>query len=320
MARPIFVIGRNRSGTKWLSNTIANHDDVACIQKEHAGGILETNMFVYMPRTFGSLSVEENEVGFLVCFSYTDFFLLTGLDRKTLFSKGANDYSEFFRLIMDSYAQKEEKRFWLQKSDSLQLAKLLRDYQDAKFIIIQRGVEDNIRSTFGLRVINHETKGSVIRQLLSYFLHRKTEQRFRDKDNVMVVQFEEFKSDRERTLHGICEFLGIQYRNEMMVDRFAKNTSFRDGVTRRKALVKKEVLLIRILSPFFERIPWHFYGISREIFLRIRGSRELDSRFVRGSFDRVRSEYGRNERQSDKLRNRKNSVVPALAGPDAPPR
>ncbi|MCK4320989.1 sulfotransferase [candidate division WOR-3 bacterium] len=40
MASPIFVIGKNRSGTKWLSNVIANHKDVACIQHELFGGIL----------------------------------------------------------------------------------------------------------------------------------------------------------------------------------------------------------------------------------------------------------------------------------------
>ncbi|MFW6008127.1 MAG: hypothetical protein ACOCP8_02575 [archaeon] len=42
----IFVIGKNRSGTKWLSNTVANHKDVFCVQRPGAGGILETNLIL----------------------------------------------------------------------------------------------------------------------------------------------------------------------------------------------------------------------------------------------------------------------------------
>ncbi|MBA7629902.1 hypothetical protein ES703_37409 [subsurface metagenome] len=51
MASPIFVIGKNRSGTKWLSNVIANHKDIACIQHELFGGILEANVISRMPKT-----------------------------------------------------------------------------------------------------------------------------------------------------------------------------------------------------------------------------------------------------------------------------
>jgi hypothetical protein len=305
MALPIFVIGKNRSGTKWLSNTIANHEDVACIQREGAGGILETNMFENMPRIFGSLSIEENNLGFLVCFSHTIFFILTGLDKKVLYSKRVNDYAAIFRLIMDLYAQKEGKKFWLQKSNSLQLAKLLRDYPDAKFIIIQRGIEDNIRSTFGLRVLENEPTVSVIRDMFSYFLHRKTEQRFQGKDNVMVVKYEEFKGDKKKILQEICAFLDIQYYDEMLVDRFRKNTSFGDRVSRDKALAKKDVLLIRFLSPFFEIIPWHFYHILRKIFLKIRGYRGIERKFIAKTFEIVKIEYGWDDQPSHKLRNEK---------------
>lgn len=74
MASPIFVIGRNRSGTKWLSNIIASHHDVAAVQHEEHFGILEaTDVFLNMPILFGDLSIAENYMGFLDCFSQTDF-------------------------------------------------------------------------------------------------------------------------------------------------------------------------------------------------------------------------------------------------------
>ncbi len=42
---PIFIVGTNRSGTKWLSNILANHPDVAAVQTERTLGIVETYMF-----------------------------------------------------------------------------------------------------------------------------------------------------------------------------------------------------------------------------------------------------------------------------------
>jgi len=76
MARPIFVLGRNRSGTKWLTNLIANHPDVYCVQSESHGGVIETNLFDRADTSFGNPAIAENYIAFMAWFEQTDFFLL----------------------------------------------------------------------------------------------------------------------------------------------------------------------------------------------------------------------------------------------------
>ena len=63
MAKPIFIVGKNRSGTKWLSNILLNHPNIAGIQSDYHRGILETNMFQNMPIIFGNLKDIDNFIG-----------------------------------------------------------------------------------------------------------------------------------------------------------------------------------------------------------------------------------------------------------------
>ena len=72
--RPIFVIGKNRSGTKWLSNTISNHSKIACVRSHEFGGILETNVFFNMPNTFGDLAIKEKSEMSLIAGDITEYF------------------------------------------------------------------------------------------------------------------------------------------------------------------------------------------------------------------------------------------------------
>jgi len=86
MIKKIFVIGKNRSGTKWLSNTIANHQKIACIQRPGAGGILETNIINRMPNIFGTLKKDNNFIGFIECFSQTNYFKLLHVEKEELYN------------------------------------------------------------------------------------------------------------------------------------------------------------------------------------------------------------------------------------------
>jgi hypothetical protein len=251
-------------------------------------------MFWYMPRTFGSLSNDENYFGFLVCFSQDNFFRLTGLKQSVLFSERINDYSDFFRYIMDLYAQKEGKGYWLQKANSLHLDRLYREFPDAKFIIIQREIEDNIRSTIALRLKNDDRSEPVrgaIGEAFRYYMARKAEQRFQGKDNVMEVKFVEFKANKERVMQDVCAFIGIQYHAEMLRDTFEKNTSFRGGVSRDKILRKRDRLLIRLFFPICRVVPWRAYYVSwaaRKMF----GNRSKEQRFTSKTFSLLRAEQG----------------------------
>ena len=84
MTTPIIVVGMNRSGTKWVSNILCNHEDVIGVQSERHFGILETNMFGTMQDKF-DLSSPEDYVGFLEMWSKTEFFRRTDIDKQMFY-------------------------------------------------------------------------------------------------------------------------------------------------------------------------------------------------------------------------------------------
>ena len=59
---PILVIGKNRSGTKWVSNLLANHSSIRAVQAPQHGGIIETNFFGMMQQVFGDIGRVENYI------------------------------------------------------------------------------------------------------------------------------------------------------------------------------------------------------------------------------------------------------------------
>jgi len=292
-AQPVFVIGKNRSGTKWLSNLIANHPDVACVQREGAGGILETDIFSSIPDVFGSLSIEENYLAFLACYSQNNEFRLMGFDKKVLGARRARDYFEFNRYIMDKYAEKEGKKVWLEKSSVENFGRLYQAYPDAKFVAIEREIEANIRSTRGLQMLNQEPYSNILSDTASCIWAHKTLNHFRKRKNVFVVQFEQLRSDKSQVVQKVCSFLDIPYEKEMLTDRFKKNTSFKTGVEKDKILTRQELFLMRVSAFMFALIPYKLFKI---IHLGLRSLRYFVARpkrkFVRGSFALAKDDFG----------------------------
>src|SRR5690606_28021639 len=82
----IFVLGRNRSGTKWLTNQISNHPQVAAITATNTG-VLEANLFEHLPRMFGDLSINDHYYAFLAAFMKSSFFHRSGLPESCLYEK-----------------------------------------------------------------------------------------------------------------------------------------------------------------------------------------------------------------------------------------
>ncbi|MCK4320983.1 sulfotransferase [candidate division WOR-3 bacterium] len=297
MALPIFVIGKNRSGTKWLSNVIANHKDIACIQHELFGGILETNLITRMPRIFGDLSYDGNFIGFVECFSQISFFKLTGLNKDILYSKRPKNYSDFFRFLMDTYSEKEGKSFWVQKADTFALLELYNNFPDARFILIIRNIYGNISSSIGLKKleIGKHYRANIPREMIKYFVAYKRINKFSRKDRTLLVRFEDLKDKRKDVVSKIGNFLNIPYDKNMLNDKFKKNTSFKMGVKREETLNKKGRWLIKILIPFFKIIPGFIYELIYKIKFAILGynfTKKENPTFTPGAFTLLKHELG----------------------------
>lgn len=293
MTKQIFVIGKNRSGTKWLSNTIANHTEVSCIQRPGAGGILETNLFFNMPTLFGDLSIDDNYFGFLACFAKTNFFKITELDEKLLYAVRFDSYFRFFEYVMDAYAEKQSTGYWLQKAHTGLLPTLYNEFPNARFIITRRDVVDTIRSSIGLRILNETPKlkatRRIVRDVFSYHLHDKSEKRFAARPNVLMLSYEELRADKQLTIEKACSFLQIPFHSEMLVDKWPKNTSFPTGYNKDRLLSPTEIYLIKSLSHGLAFFPWPVWAMLHKIDKHLHTDLQ-ERRFMRKTFELFREE------------------------------
>ncbi len=272
MAKPVFIIGRDRSGTKWLSNIIAAHKEVACVQHEEHSGILEaSDVLVSSPVLFGNMLVPENFIAFIECFSETDFFRLTGLNKKIFYESKPDDYFSFFKEMMDRFADSKGKNYWIQKSDVITMHDLYEHFPDAEFIIIIRELKDNLRSKIGQRVREkmEDQRKRLFKEPIGYFIDMAQINKYSNRSNVYVVRYEDLKSNRKSIVENICKFLRIEFDETMLQDQFRKNTSYKNGVSKKEVLTKIDLLkvdiLLLLLNVLPERVYEYLYARRRRV-------------------------------------------------------
>ena len=296
MASGIFVVGRNRSGTKWLSNSIGNHPDVSCIRSGlgRRTGILEANLFQHFPAIFGDLSIDDHYYAFLASFKHSNYFLLTGLPESVLYERRHPDYLSLFHFLMDRTAEARGKPMWLQKATSLMLPELHRAFPDAKFIVIQRmNVRDNVRSSIALgsrgsALERHKPK-RVARELLSYYVHRATERAYLHHPNVLRVTYEDLRERRESTLRQVCDFVGLAFHASLMEDLYQPNSSF-VARKRDRVFTSVDAWVYRLLHPFARAVPGSMLRSFQAMEQRLVGRRRDGRRLVSGAFGMYRNE------------------------------
>jgi hypothetical protein len=264
MAEPIFVIGRDRSGTKWLSNIIATNKEVACVQHEDHFGILEaSDILVTAPILFGNIRVPENYIAFLECLSQTDFIRLTGVNKDYCYGLRPTDCFIFFREIMDRFADNGRKSCWVQKSDVTSMNDLYTHFHDGKFIIITRKFKDNIKSRIGqiMRERGKDQKKHLFKAAVRYFIDMNQIKKYSNRNNVYVIQYEDLRKNKKLVLEKLCKFLQIEYEEIMLQDKFQKNTSYRNGILKDEIFTKTDLLKLNVSSIFLKSLPKFIYEL-----------------------------------------------------------
>ena len=164
---PIIVVGMNRSGTKWVSNILCNHDSVIGVRSHRARGIIETNMFGLMQQRF-DLSSPDDYIGFIELWASTEFFQTTGVDKQFFYQLNPRPRKmlELFELLMREYALANQKSYWLQKTGPANAAVVLRHFRNAKVVITRRSLLDTVKSTWVME--QRYGRRSLIRTAFEY--------------------------------------------------------------------------------------------------------------------------------------------------------
>jgi hypothetical protein len=252
--QPIFVVGRNRSGTKWLSNILANHASIAAVQHPEGNwsGMLSTNLLSQFPKVFGDLRNNENRSGFIACFAVAP--------------EGAQPHASLPP----------------------------QPVPEGKFVVIRRtNVLDNTRSSLALHQqgeVKPASSRRIAGELASYFLHRAIEQHYLRGQSFLLVEYEQLKSDTDRTVRPICDFLGLDYDPSMLKVPYAPNTSFLGRKKREDVVSGLGLVTFKLLRPIAQRIPgqvlWWLFNMCE----RLTQPRYSAPRFIRGTFRSFRAE------------------------------
>ena len=260
--KKIIVIGSNRSGTKWLSNIIANHTKVSTIQCQDDTGVIESNMFFYYPKIFKDLSRKENKSAFEILFKNSNYFKSSKLNEKDLEKIKTESIVEYYLQFMQLYTESDNNEIWLQKTSAIHFYKYIKYFDNTKFIIIRRNPLDTIISHIGLDV-SRNNKPKIFRHVYIYILNKKTENKFLRKQS-LYVEFENLKKRPQSICETIFEFLNLEFSKELLNSKYRKNTSFKN-LERKTFISSKIKLKIKFYSFLFSLIPWKvlmfFYGV-----------------------------------------------------------
>ncbi len=281
----IFVLGKDRSGTKWLSNIILNSDKVKGIQSEYHRGIVETNLFEVFPSIFGTLNRIDNYIAFVETFTSGDFFRLTGLEKKLLYENRFKDYLTVFEFVMDAFTRKEGGKAWLQKAHILNFFKLKKKFPDANFIIIERAFLDNVKSAINFQK-KIGIKGSLTREVLLYILSKKARKKIIRKFPVFFIKYSDIKNKNIELLIKIFEFAGIEFKECFLDVSYRKNTSFSNREEKErygKWFDVKSLFLYYLFSCIPFKIMILFYALYRKCFSK--------TSIIGGSFSLISDEF-----------------------------
>ena len=289
--RPVFVLGKHRSGTTWLANQLCAHADVAGVQHDRHFGIHESAYFERVSGRFGDLDVGTNYVEFVRVLGASDYFRLAGATEDFLYSLWPTTYEDVFRAVMDRFAEQQGATHWVEKSPghTPRVAKLHAMYPDARFIGIVRDPMDVVRSATARSMA---TPGSsqeplvrarrIARVVTSWaYYNRAMEDFARRSDTLRIVTYRRLREHNTDVLQELCNHLGLTFDARMQADAFQRDTSFGQGAARPEVLDERERRLVAEMVRALDAVPLSAFSLAERAALRVIGRRPLPTWFFR---------------------------------------
>ena len=206
---PIFVLGRQRSGTTWITNILASHDDIFTPLHEAHQGQHESAFFSALVPYCNFAQTEQDRIALKAIFERSDFFQLVQDGQFPPPSIRGLDASAYFRRVMDLAAERRGCSMWLEKTPAhtLCLSTLLECFPDAYFIAVTRKTYEVVRSN----VYKFGDPGSLsawIRATILTKIYEKMLRRY--KDRLCMVKYEELLTHYDETVSRIISYLGLE--------------------------------------------------------------------------------------------------------------
>ncbi len=271
MGQPIFVLGKQRSGTTWLANQLSQHSQIAAVRDDHHGGIHESAYFSHVAGRYGDLSHKTNYVEFAEVMAASDTLRILGVGKKFLYSLWPTTYEGVFTALMNEAARKKSARYWLDKTPehTLMIDRLAATYPDAKFVATVRDPYEVMGSNIG----RYSGKGwrrrvALFRGTLNLVHHiKEIDRSARRSERVRVVPFTELRRNPEEAFRELMDFLELEFEPDLLAEAYPPNTTFRGtrADQRSKTLTPSDKRLIGSALRVGELLPTWGYRAARQL-------------------------------------------------------
>ena len=220
----IFVLGRHRSGTTWVTNILAAHPSVFTPEHQAHQGQHESAFFSSLVPycRFGKTEVDLRAISAI--FERSDYWKLLFPHTGPEIDIADCGLSAYFSQAMDQAAKDRKCAFWVEKTPAhtLVLRYLLKEYPDAYFVRVRRHRADVIRSN----VYKFGNPGSYmdwIRHSVWHELYEKVLDLY--DDQIYSIEYEALVDNPDRETHSLFHYLGIPPENNL-ASGWAADSSF----------------------------------------------------------------------------------------------
>jgi hypothetical protein len=288
-SRPIFIIGKHRSGTSWLGNLLAEHPEIYGVQNPDRHGIWESLYFTHVAEVFRNIDTT-TEAGFakwVDFMSRTNYVRFSPLEEIELCQIGPASFEVLFHRFMERASQARGVSIWVEKSPphTLVASRIADAFPAAQFLAITRNFDDWLRSSVKHSKRTGRMTSDSPRSRLYLIAKLAAERSLYEaaidslkekyRERVLHISYKDLRHKHSETKQRIFSFLGIGSLGDSLRSKYEPNSSFGSREDKRKESVISEVewKWARFVQSSTNLIPSTGSALLTNLLIRIRDLR-----------------------------------------------
>lgn len=282
---PIIIVGKSRSGTKWLTNILCNHGQIFGVQSERSRGVLETDLFRDLEEKF-DLDYPDDYAAFLEMWSKSEFFIACSGDKDAFYSMTPRPRSfyELFDILMNQGGSDGGSKYWVQKSSPVYSLKLLNYFDTATWVLIRRDTLDVLKSSYANQ-ISYGGRPNILGLILENIYQNKVMDYLeKARPDAICLSYESMRKDELATARRLCQSLGVNFEKAMLKQRYRPNTSFDSEKKREETFTSGQKNLIGVICSILDLLPLAVLSAV----MKVKDRNRTASHLVSGSFGRYK--------------------------------